>query len=73
MNVLGTIFQYVDPGTGSLLTQLLLSILIGAGFYLMILRKRIAGFFRRWTKTTEETSSAAGKPEAAKQELNRAG
>jgi len=62
MNVLGTIFQYVDPGTGSLLTQLLLSILIGAGFYLMILRKRIAGFFRRSAKPTEKTHQPQGSP-----------
>lgn len=67
-NVLGAVFQYVDPGTGSLLTQLLLSVLIGAGFYLMVLRKRIAGFWRRPAKTTEEASSGASNSEARKPE-----
>lgn len=41
------IIQYVDPGTGSLLTQLLLSIGIGAGFYLLTLRRRLRDWFAR--------------------------
>jgi hypothetical protein len=41
------IFQYVDPGTGSLLMQLLFSFLIGVGFYLVTLRHRLIGFFKR--------------------------
>jgi hypothetical protein len=41
------ILQYVDPGTGSLLAQLLISFLIGIGFYLVTIRRRLKGFFTR--------------------------
>jgi hypothetical protein len=41
------VFQYVDPGTGTLLTQLLFSFLIGIGFYLLTIRRRVSGFFKR--------------------------
>jgi hypothetical protein len=41
------LLQYVDPGTGSLLMQLLLSFLIGVGFYLVTIRRRLKGFFNR--------------------------
>ena len=41
------IFQYVDPGTGTLLTQLFFSFLIGVGFYLLTMRRRLTNFFRR--------------------------
>jgi len=50
-------FQYVDPGTGSLLTQLVLSAVIGSGFYLIVLRKRIANFFRRSRGAPESPAS----------------
>jgi len=65
MNSLGgwslilSFLQYVDPGTGSLLTQLLLSFVIGAGFYLVVLRKRIAGVFRcLWKPRTQAVKKA---------------
>jgi len=48
------ILQYIDPGAGSLLTQLLLSIGIGAGFYLMTARRRIGNWFKR--RQTEHNS-----------------
>lgn len=38
--------QYVDPGTGSLLTQLCISLFIGVGFYLIGIRRRIKGLFQ---------------------------
>lgn len=41
------IIQYVDPGAGSLLLQLLLSVFIGLGFYLITLRRRLKNWFKR--------------------------
>jgi|1185.fasta_scaffold1964384_1 hypothetical protein len=41
------LFQYVDPGTGSLLAQLFLSFAIGIGFYLLTIRRRLGKFFSR--------------------------
>jgi hypothetical protein len=38
--------QYVDPGTGSLLTQLCFSLVIGVGFYLISMRRRIKSLFQ---------------------------
>lgn len=38
--------QYVDPGAGSLITQLLLSLFIGAGFYLLSFRRRIQNWLK---------------------------
>ena len=38
--------QYVDPGTGSLLTQLCFSLFIGVGFYLISMRRRIKSLFK---------------------------
>jgi hypothetical protein len=53
--------QYVDPGTGSLLTQLILSVVIGAGFYLVVLRKRVAAALRRFWKSRSEASPVGEK------------
>jgi hypothetical protein len=64
VNVL--IFQYVDPGTGSLLTQLLLSVAIGAGFYLMTARRRI-GNWLRGLKRSREFADAPEKNEPKKE------
>lgn len=36
-------FAYVDPGTGSILWQMMLGLLVGAGFYF----RQIAGWFTR--------------------------
>ncbi len=36
-------FAYIDPGTGSILWQMLLGLLVGAGFYF----RQIAGWFTR--------------------------
>jgi hypothetical protein len=44
---LAIILQYVDPGTGTLLAQLLFSFLIGVGFYLLTVRRRLMNFFKR--------------------------
>lgn len=55
------IFQYVDPGTGTLLTQLLLSFLIGVGFYLLTLRRRLISFFKR--QTTDKPADVAPQSE----------
>lgn len=38
-----TAFAYIDPGTGSILWQMLLGLLVGAGFYF----RQIAGWFTR--------------------------
>lgn len=49
--------QYVDPGTGSLLAQLFFSFLIGIGFYLVTIRRRIKSWFRRPDQKTEPDGS----------------
>ncbi len=41
------LIQYVDPGAGSLITQLLLSLFIGLGFYVFSFRRRISDRLRR--------------------------
>lgn len=48
------IIQYVDPGTGTLLTQLFFSFLIGVGFYLLTMRRRLMSFFKRRPKDKPE-------------------
>ncbi|MHC4214827.1 MAG: hypothetical protein ACYSWP_15805 [Planctomycetota bacterium] len=44
----GGIFQaYIDPGTGSLIIQVLLAALIGAGFAVKIFWTKIKSFFSK--------------------------
>jgi len=38
---------YINPGAGALIIQLLISLSIGAGFYLLRFRGRIGGWFRK--------------------------
>jgi len=53
--------QYVDPGTGSLLTQLLFSFFIGAGFYLITVRRRLKHWFRK--RFADKHADASPPPE----------
>lgn len=62
-----TMLLYVDPGAGGLLTQLFLSILMGAGFYLVVLRKRITGFFRRPSDSPTQPPKATEEPVSREQ------
>ncbi len=44
----GGIFQaYIDPGTGSLIIQILLAVLVGAGFAVKIFWTKIKSFFSK--------------------------
>jgi len=44
----GGIFQaYIDPGTGSLIIQMLLAVLVGAGFAIKIFWAKIKTFFSK--------------------------
>ncbi len=44
----GGIFQaYIDPGTGSLIIQMLLAVLVGAGFAIKIFWTNIKSFFSK--------------------------
>lgn len=40
---------YLDPGSGSIILQVLIAIITGAIFYIALIRKKIADFFRRLT------------------------
>ena len=43
----GIVVAYIDPGTGSLIIQMLLAILVGAGFAVKIFWTRIKSFFSK--------------------------
>jgi hypothetical protein len=45
---------YLDPGTGSLVTQLILAGLLGAGFFIRLFWKNIRAFFQRLFKQQNE-------------------
>ena len=63
------IFQYVDPGTGTLLMQLLLSFFIGVGFYLITMRRRLMNWFKR--QPTDKAADASPPPEKIEQEKSK--
>jgi hypothetical protein len=46
---------YLDPGSGSLLLQILLGTLLGAGFIIKMFWKRITGIFSRSSNSNPET------------------
>jgi len=43
----GIVPAYIDPGTGSLIIQMLLAVLVGAGFAVKIFWTRIKAFFSK--------------------------
>lgn len=43
----GIFAAYIDPGTGSLIIQILLAVLVGAGFAVKIFWTRIKSFFSK--------------------------
>jgi len=43
----GIVAAYIDPGTGSLIIQMLLAVLVGAGFAVKIFWTRIKSFFSK--------------------------
>ena len=45
---------YLDPGSGSVLLQVLLAALLGAGFMIRMFWKKILGFFGRAPKADEQ-------------------
>jgi hypothetical protein len=49
-----TVLLYTDPGTGTLILQLLIAAFFGALFYIRYFAKRIGGFFSR-NKVAEDT------------------
>jgi hypothetical protein len=57
-----TVFLYTDPGTGTLILQLLIAAFFGVLFYIRFFVKRIGGFFSR-RKAGEETPVDAPAPE----------
>jgi hypothetical protein len=48
------ILSYLDPGTGSLLIQLLLGALLSTLFFVKVFWKKIKGVFKRSDESTEE-------------------
>ena len=47
------LFLYTDPGTGTLILQLLIAAFLGVFFYIRFFFKRVGGFFSR-KKTAED-------------------
>jgi hypothetical protein len=47
---------YLDPGSGSVLLQLLLAAILGAGFVVKVYWNKIKTFFRRIFKKEEQTA-----------------
>jgi len=43
----GIVVAYIDPGTGSLIIQMVLAVLVGAGFAIKIFWANIKSFFSR--------------------------
>ena len=56
------LFLYTDPGTGTLILQLLIAAFLGAFFYIRFFFKRVGGFFSR-KKTAEDSQVYDGAPE----------
>jgi hypothetical protein len=57
-----TVFLYTDPGTGTLILQLLIAAFFGVLFYLRYFVKRVGGLFSR-KKVSEDTPADASAPE----------
>ncbi len=56
------VFQvYLDPGFGSMLIQAIIAVIAAGGAYLLMFRKRIAGFFKG-----KGAQSAAAKEDEGK-------
>jgi hypothetical protein len=51
---------YINPGAGALIIQLLVSLVIGAGFYLVRFRGRIGNWLRRTSR--EDKMVEEGSP-----------
>lgn len=56
------LFLYTDPGTGTLILQLLIAAFLGVFFYIRFFFKRVGGFFSR-KKTTEDSQAYDAPPE----------
>ena len=52
-SILGLLMAYLDPGSGSILIQVIISALIGAGFFL---RSRFGKLKKLFTKNSDETA-----------------
>lgn len=55
------LFLYADPGTGTLILQLLIAAFFGVLFYIRFFFKRVGGFFSR-KKTAEDSRVHDGVP-----------
>ena len=53
---------YTDPGSGTLILQLLIAAVLGVFFYVRFFFKRVGGFFSR-KKTAEDSQVYDGAPE----------
>ena len=56
------LFLYTDPGTGTLILQLLIAAFLGVFFYIRFFFKRVGGFFSR-KKTAEGSKVYDGAPD----------
>jgi hypothetical protein len=59
--------MYLDPGSGSVLLQLILAGLLGAGVVVRVFWKKIRGLFGKGSIQTEETVEETqdhGRPQA---------
>lgn len=56
------LFLYTDPGTGTLVLQLLIAAFLGVFFYIRFFFKRVGGFFSR-KKTAEASQVYDGAPD----------
>ena len=55
-------FAYVDPGTGSMMLQMIGAAVIGVAFYLRSFRSYLAGLFGRRKSSESEKKSEAQSP-----------
>lgn len=57
--------MYLDPGFGSMLIQAVIAVIAAGGAYLLMFRKRLAGFFKgkraRQGAAAKEDEGKAGK------------
>ena len=54
-SALTLMFAYLDPGSGSILVQLLISAVIGVGIYLRARWGKVKGWFSRSSGQAEDT------------------
>jgi hypothetical protein len=61
------VFAYLDPGSGSMLLQMLLGGIAGVAVSIKLFGKRLLSFFTFWKREERPAEAAAPVPESEKE------